>query len=185
MICAGESVELSVPASLTNVSWSPAAGLNTTTGTTVEASRAATTIYTLTYDGLCGDPESTSVEIEVKSLTLPLFLTQVDCDCNIFVPDAFAPDNDGLNDRFKPEIDCVPTEYLFQVFDRWAEVIYQTNSHLAGWIGETHTDLENPGGQGHYNPAGIYHWRVVMMHDANPSGTMQRVSRAGSVVMIR
>jgi gliding motility-associated-like protein len=120
-----------------------------------------------------------------ESLTLPLFLTQVDCDCNIFVPDAFTPDNDGLNDRFKPEIDCVPTEYLFQVFDRWGEVIYQTNSPLAGWIGETHTDLENPGGQGHYNPAGIYHWRVVMMHDANPSGTMQRVSRVGTVTVIR
>ena len=46
-LCLGESATL-IASNATNYSWSPATGLNTTTGTTVIATPAASTVYTVT-----------------------------------------------------------------------------------------------------------------------------------------
>lgn len=51
-----------------------------------------------------------------------------------WIPNAFTPNSDGLNDVFKPSIMGVD-EYTFMVFDRWGELIYQTNNIHAGWNG--------------------------------------------------
>ncbi|MFT5919009.1 MAG: gliding motility-associated-like protein, partial [Granulosicoccus sp.] len=53
-----------------------------------------------------------------------------------WVPNAFTPDNDGLNDSFTGEGDGVNwEEYDMQIFDRWGELIYQTNDINAPWNG--------------------------------------------------
>ncbi|MEM7104825.1 MAG: hypothetical protein AAF502_16935, partial [Bacteroidota bacterium] len=41
-------------------------------------------------------------------------------ECDVYVPNAFTPNFDGINDYFKPfEHDCFFLEYQFRVFDRW------------------------------------------------------------------
>ncbi len=53
-----------------------------------------------------------------------------------YVPNAFTPNNDGKNDVF---FDGVPymnlTSYDMKVFNRWGQMIYQTDSFLRPWDG--------------------------------------------------
>lgn len=59
----------------------------------------------------------------------------------VFVPNAFTPDGDGLNDIFtfkggalvKDSLD--PSTYEFRVYNRWGERVYKTNDLDAGWDG--------------------------------------------------
>ncbi len=60
------------------------------------------------------------------------------CPCDIFIPNAFSPNNDGLNDHFKPTIalGCVPSEYSLKIFNRYGQVIYISfNEFDRGWDG--------------------------------------------------
>ena len=69
----------------------------------------------------------------------------------IYVPTAFTPNGDGLNDRFK----IIPvgiTEILFfQVVNRWGQVIYSSKNAAGGWDGNVN---------GIPQPAGTYVWMV-------------------------
>lgn len=52
----------------------------------------------------------------------------------IFVPNAFSPNGDGMNDEFKPVTDCQLT-YSMQVFNQWGAVTFATNDIFEGWDG--------------------------------------------------
>ncbi|WP_170971193.1 T9SS type B sorting domain-containing protein [Ilyomonas limi] len=58
----------------------------------------------------------------------------VNCD-TLFVPGAFTPNNDGLNDILKPIISNFPTNILFKVFNRFGENIFSTTKMGEGWNG--------------------------------------------------
>ncbi len=51
-----------------------------------------------------------------------------------WIPNAFTPNNNGLNDVFKPVILGVHN-YEFLIFDRWGEQIFKTNDMYEGWNG--------------------------------------------------
>jgi len=51
-----------------------------------------------------------------------------------WIPNAFTPNNNGLNDVFKPVILGVHN-YEFLIFDRWGELIFKTNNIEEGWNG--------------------------------------------------
>src|SRR5690606_36131591 len=51
-----------------------------------------------------------------------------------FIPNAFTPNGDGLNDTFYPVIYGV-TEYAFYIFDRWGNVVFQSNQIGEAWNG--------------------------------------------------
>jgi gliding motility-associated-like protein len=69
-------------------------------------------------------------------------------DLNLFVPSAFTPNNDGLNDEFKPFVPGFEVEdYRFEVYDRWGKVLFQTRSLDTGWLGDG-------------TPDGIYFWSI-------------------------
>jgi len=50
------------------------------------------------------------------------------------LPNTFIPDNDGLNDIFKPEGSNLRF-YQLQIFDRWGEIIFQSTDLNTGWDG--------------------------------------------------
>jgi len=54
---------------------------------------------------------------------------------NIMVPNAFTPNNDGLNDTFKPLIPAPVKDYHMQIFNRWGQLVFETKDYKAGWDG--------------------------------------------------
>jgi len=55
---------------------------------------------------------------------------------HIFIPTAFTPNNDGLNDIFKPVVSGDdPAFYEFTVFNRWGELLYASSTNATGWDG--------------------------------------------------
>lgn len=51
------------------------------------------------------------------------------------IPNAFTPNNDQINDRFRPLLDCIPATFLFRIFDRWGNLVFETNDPLSAWDG--------------------------------------------------
>jgi len=52
----------------------------------------------------------------------------------IFIPNAFSPNNDGVNDEFKPVTDC-NLQYSIQIFNKWGEIVFSTEDITEGWDG--------------------------------------------------
>jgi len=55
--------------------------------------------------------------------------------CDIWLPNAFSPNGDGLNEIFKPETKGHPKEYVMHIFDRWGQNIYTSFNIEQGWDG--------------------------------------------------
>lgn len=53
----------------------------------------------------------------------------------VFFPNAFTPNNDGLNDIFKPLFSFLPRSYYFSVADKWGAIVFETDNHGIGWDG--------------------------------------------------
>lgn len=53
---------------------------------------------------------------------------------SIYIPNSFTPNNDNLNDSFKPIISNCKSANL-KIFDRWGELIYSTDNVENGWDG--------------------------------------------------
>jgi gliding motility-associated-like protein len=51
-----------------------------------------------------------------------------------WMANAFTPNNNGLNDSFRPIMMGVH-DYRFLIFDRWGEVVFETRDELEGWDG--------------------------------------------------
>ena len=84
-------------------------------------------------------------------LTLTLTPAQTNCVCNIFVPNAFSPfSSQGVNDVFYPYGgDCAKEVLLFQIYDRWGELIFNKknlplNDVASGWNGTFNGRELNP-----------------------------------------
>ncbi len=54
----------------------------------------------------------------------------------VYVPNAFTPDGDEVNNEFMPIISgIIPDSYEFMVFNRWGELIFQSQIVGSGWDG--------------------------------------------------
>jgi gliding motility-associated-like protein len=91
-----------------------------------------------------------------------------------YLPNAFSPDGDGLNDEFKPveKYDFVET-YQLSIYNRWGQLIFVTSDISQGWDG---TFKGNP------VPGGSYVYRIVFT--AYPDYS-EKQTRTGSVVVVR
>ena len=53
---------------------------------------------------------------------------------DIFIPTAFSPNNDGINDIFKPTL-YGTTSFKMTIINRWGMLIYNTDDKNKGWNG--------------------------------------------------
>jgi len=60
------------------------------------------------------------------------------------VPNAFSPNSDDSNDEFIP-LNYGLTNYEFTVYNRWGEIVFQTNSTTEGWDGYFEGELQEIG----------------------------------------
>lgn len=54
-----------------------------------------------------------------------------------FIPNAFTPDNDGYNQTFQPVFAAGfdPKDYQLIIYNRWGEVLFESNNDKVGWDG--------------------------------------------------
>jgi gliding motility-associated-like protein len=84
------------------------------------ASPLKTTSYCVQVSDINGCEAKDCITIEVESA--------------VYVPNAFTPNEDGLNDIFKPIIENVH-DYELLIFDRWGEQLFKTSNTEEGWDG--------------------------------------------------
>lgn len=53
---------------------------------------------------------------------------------NLYVPNAFSPNNDGKNDVLYVRGNFIQTMY-FTVYDRWGQKMFETRNQNEGWDG--------------------------------------------------
>lgn len=53
---------------------------------------------------------------------------------DLFVPNVFTPNGDGRNEIFLPVL-TTPEEYELLIFNRWGEIIFESNDYKYGWDG--------------------------------------------------
>jgi gliding motility-associated-like protein len=74
---------------------------------------------------------------------------------NVFLPNAFTPNGDGLNDSFGPVImERDISEYNFRVFSRYGNIVFETDDPLELWNGQD----QNSGGEA---MQGVYVYQIV------------------------
>lgn len=57
-------------------------------------------------------------------------------NCKMYVPNAFSPNGDGVNDFFNASTNCTLEEFEMKIFDRWGALLFQTNNTDQGWNGK-------------------------------------------------
>ena len=103
----------------------------------------STFIITLVAVSQFGCTSSTSHEIEVKEELI------------YYVPNSFTPDGDRYNPIFQPIFTSGydPETYKLSIFNRWGEIVFQTDDVTQGWDGinsKTNTLLSD----------GTYSWKI-------------------------
>lgn len=79
-------------------------------------------------------------------------ITLINRGCIPFqIPNAFTPNGDGKNENFKPLITQQINNYLFRIFNRYGQVVFETRDALKGWNGTV---------IGRKQPAGAYVYQI-------------------------
>lgn len=60
-----------------------------------------------------------------------------DCLCPVYIPNAFTPDGDGLNDIFKAVANCPLETFHMQIFNRWGNLVFESRDIDRGWNGHS------------------------------------------------
>jgi gliding motility-associated-like protein len=121
----GDSVLIDAAGAWTDLYWSTG-----DSATSVSVFLSGNYSYELTLE--C-QTLSGSVEVYDCAEVIPVII-------DVFVPNAFTPDDDGINEYFIPSIYTTwPIDrYVFQIYNRWGEVIFETDDPYKGWMGEVH-----------------------------------------------
>jgi gliding motility-associated-like protein len=74
-----------------------------------------------------------------------------------YVPNTFTPDNDNYNPVFLPIFTSGfdPYDYNLMIFNRWGEVIFESNNHEVGWDGSY-----GKNGEIEMVQDGVYTWKI-------------------------
>ena len=122
------------------LSWSPPNGLSCTDCANPSVVAGMVGSYTVTLTDANGCSRSLSVAIDVTA------------DKEIFVPSAFSPDVDGINDLLQPYGSGIGVDRVdsFQVWDRWGNLIWEQadfslNDPAIGWDGTRNGQKLDPG----------------------------------------
>lgn len=133
----------SVPIFLTETcastfSWTPTVGVDNPNLAEPIISPEVTTTYMVEMeDSLCKQIDSIQIVV-IDPAT-------VQCG-DIFLPTAFTPNDDGLNDRFGISNPFSTGEILaFDIYDRWGNIVFSTVNVLEKWDGSYRGTPVNPG----------------------------------------
>lgn len=137
VLCEGDKINLSINTPGVDIIWEDGQ-------TTSTRSVSSPGVYEATISTAC-DTVTDQIEVAYSS-----------CECFIHIPNVFRPNNDGLNDYFKPEITCDMGSFEMDIYNRWGEWIHATNDPNTGWDG-TYRNSESP--------LGVYLYIISFEHE--------------------
>ncbi len=92
---------------------------------------------------------------------------------NIWIPNSFTPNGDGLNDVFKAESLSEVSDFNLYIYNRWGQLVFESNNVNIGWDGKF---------SGEEAQQGVYTWVLTYQSDHN----RKIVSRKnGQVTLLR
>jgi gliding motility-associated-like protein len=94
----------------------------------------------------------------------------IDDDVEFYIPSAFTPNGDGLNDNFTA-FGYNILQYHLDIFNRWGELVFSTNDISNGWNGQFNNSLANQD---------VYLYRINILDGFNVSHEY-----TGKVTLIR
>jgi gliding motility-associated-like protein len=124
-------------------------------------------MYKVEMESPVGCLGSDSVYVKLISEEIP--------DFEIYVPNAFSPNGDGINDIFQikfPHSTFNIQHSTLSIFNRWGEEIFQSDDIHQGWDGKKN---------GKDCPGGVYVYKIVFAVNGIP-GNQERV---GTVMLVR
>lgn len=102
-----------------------------------------------------------------------MYLFYQDDYCDLFMANAFSPGNDLVNEVFMPRGRNI-TVTLFQIYNRWGELVFETDKDGVGWDGKY---------KGEYVQEGLYLWKL---NYTTPSGPyIKKSNAAGQILLLR
>jgi gliding motility-associated-like protein len=143
--------------------WSPSTGLTSTVISNpigVYNSSIDSVKYKLVVRDASGCPDSAFITVRV-------FKTNP----SVFVPTAFTPNNDGLNDVIRPIAVGIQRINYFSVYNRWGQLVFTTTVNKKGWDGKINGRLQN---------SGVFVWMVSAVDYLGKS-----IFLKGTVALIR
>jgi gliding motility-associated-like protein len=136
----GQTIDLipQISADVTGVNWTPTSG-----------------VFRNNYPGIAAKPvESTEYTVEVVNeggcRARDMVTVYVLCNnANVFIPNTFSPNNDGVNDIFYPRGTGLFTIKMMRIFNRWGDVVFEKgnmspNNASMGWDGTFKGQQLNP-----------------------------------------
>jgi gliding motility-associated-like protein len=91
--------------------------------------------------------------------------------CEIFMPSAFTPNHDGVNDVFRVRYPFLVASFSLNVFNRWGQRIFETKDISKGWDGTVNGQDAQSGG---------YVWFLSVKYENGRSENLN-----GTVILIR
>ena len=126
IICEDSRVDISIPQGNYNILWSDGSMLNNRS-----FNMAAT--YSVSLSNFCGTATDNFV-LQTKS-----------CNCYLYIPNAFTPTGDGLNECFKAVYNCEFEHFQLYIYNRWGQLVYETQNPTDCWDGKYKNSFTEPG----------------------------------------
>lgn len=161
VIFAGENVTLNPTYTATNIAshyWSPDRFLDNANNWDVNSRPNEDITYQLYAINDLGCEALDTLHIRIKPAEL-------------LIPTAFSPNGDGVNDVYRVVKENV-SEFLFQIFNRWGEKVFETTDVEEGWDG-VYKDVPQP--------MDVFTWQVWF----KLSGSNQKKFKSGNVTLVR
>ena len=115
--------------------------------------------------------------VDCKTIPIILEVTDIKCDPQVYIPNAFSPNGDGRNDQLETfiSVDLPLISYQFSVFNRWGARVFSSTGPEASWDGTF---------QGELMGNGTYSWLLEYTIDDIELGIVN-YKESGDVKIIR
>lgn len=140
--------------------WSPGTWLSNTTSPTVVAQPQSDIEYHLLVRTNAGCEGRDTIRVKVYNV-----------EASMYVPTAFTPNGDNLNDVIKPILLGMKELTYFRVYNRWGQMMFSTTEKNKGWDGNF---------AGKPQHADTYVWEAIGVTFKN-----EVIRKKGYVVLIR
>ncbi len=99
------------------------------------ANLSANNIFNPVYNGASERQYLITIITKGGCITVDTQLVRAIKNIEMYVPTAFSPNNDGLNDYLHPIVRGVKEIKYFRIYNRWGNLLHQSYEQLPGWDG--------------------------------------------------